>query len=581
MKGYLYSKIFIWHLLLALAIFIPAGGFAETDHEGEGTVQSGGEEAEQQIITLQVPLFSVHFAETPVALVNDTPITLNELADALKSPEEEVHEHTDEELLKEYKDVLQRLIQSRLIVLEARNIGLDETSWFKADLEEFKVKTLLKELISIHLEGLEADPADIKKVYEQISREVQLYTLIFEKGSDAQQFRNEVEEADFDQLAAKYIEQGLAKGEKSEEYVKIKDLLPMVGQQVYSMKTGDVSTVYRAEDGFVLFQLVDARFTEDPPVREEAVRIVMETLRKQKAMEYGNALTEKYVDFNEELYNQIDFNQDLDKLKKDGRVLATVKGDVPRRITVGDFAAKMEEGFFHGADKAQKLEMLNKRKDIVITNMLFRITGEIEARRLGLDETEEYKEKVDSFERSLLFKAFMERVILPEVQLTADEVKAYYDEHLEDYSSPAMLRMKSLVFKNREDAESALDKLRKGADFKWVSANATGFVPPDTEDALPFERNLLSLTALPEGLQEKAEGAKKGDALFYDGPEDDYFYVLYMQEVYPPKPQPYEEAKDEVAKTLFDIKAQQLVDEWVGKLKEVYDTQIYLTGLKS
>jgi len=503
MQNYNRYRVPVWAVLFFLITPLGAGGselLPGAAHEGAGPAFSAPSPAQEKFVSMGIPLFSPHFADTPVALVNDEPITLGELVESL-GPLSEPATIQGEEGTTDYQSVLQRLIRSRLIVQEAMNIGLNDTDSFKSQVENFKIKTLQQELIQNHLQGLEPDPGDVEDVYKQISREVQLYTLAFESGSDAQRFLDELKDGDFDQLAQKYIEEGKVKGEREDQYVKIKDLLPQVGQQVYSMEKGGVSNIFRTAEGFLLFQLVDTRFVKDPPVEKEAVRIVIDTLKKQKAMEYGNSLTEKYVTFDDPLYEQLDFDTSFEELLRDKRVLATVKGEEPITITVGDLTAKIGTNFFHGADKAQKLKIVNDRKDSTISNMLFRHTSELEAHHLGLDQTEEFKRRVTAFERSTLFSAFMDKVILPDVKLTAEEVRSYYDEHIGEYASPAMLRMNSLVFHNQQDAESALDKLQKGADFKWVSANAAGFVPPDTEGLLPFDEKLLSLTSLPEDRQ--------------------------------------------------------------------------------
>lgn len=547
-------------------------------HEAGATAIAATPEQEQ-IASLKVPLLSPQFASTPVALVNDEPVTLGELVYAL-GPRGESDTGLEGEKLSDYQGVLQRIIDSRLIVQEAENIGLNERHGIQTEIKDYKLKTLFQELINNHLEGLEPDPADVQALYQKMSREVQLYTLAFELGPDAQLFLGEVKEGDFDELAKHYTEEGKAKGTREEQYVKIKDLLSSIGEQVYSMDVGSISNVFRTGEGFLLFQLTDSRFVEDEAVKKEAYKIIFDSFRKQKAMEYSNALTEKYITFDEALYDQLDFNEDFEQLKKDKRVLATVKGDEPVTITVADLAAKVDVSFFHGTDKAQHLKLLDKKKDIAITNMLFKITGELEARRLGLDRTDEFVKKVRDFEHSILFREFMNKVVLPDVKLTPEEVRSYYDEHIDEYSSPAMLRMNSLVFSNQQDAERAFDKLQKGADFKWVSANSAGFVPPDTEGLLPFDEKLLSLTSLPEDLQETARGTKKGDSLLYAAPEGGYFYVLYIEDVFLPEPQPYDQARPAVSRTVFDMKGKQLLAEWVAKLKEVYETRVFITNLE-
>lgn len=524
--------------------------------------------------------FPPPFDDTPVALVDDEPITKYDLSVAIAQQEEQISDHPGEQE-KEYLRILDRLITSRLVVREAKNIGLHETMEVTSQIEAYKKKQLQIELISHHLQGLEPDPAEVDELYRKISREVKLYSLIFPVGPEARRFLEEVKDGNFEQVAKRFIGEGKAKEQKDETYVKIKDLEPDVAEEVYSMNVGGLSKIYLIKEGHLLYRLVDARFVEDQPVREEAVGKVLESTRNKKAMEYSFALEDKYVTFDEDLYKQLDFQTDLEKLLQDKRVLAKAKNEKdPFIITVADLAAEMKRSFFHGAEKAAKLNLINERKDTAIANMIFKYTSDLEARHLGLDQTEDFKRKVKDFEISTLFSTFMNKLILPEVKVTEEEVKAYYDEHINEYSSPAMLQMKSLVFSDRQDAETALDKLRKGADYNWVSANAVNLVAPDTDGVLPLDKNLLSLTALPEDLQELTRDAKKGASLLYVPSEPNFYYVLLMENVFPPEPQPYEQARQEVGKKIFTMHSEKLLAEYITKLKEEYPVRILLQNPK-
>jgi hypothetical protein len=535
-----------------------------------------GEESGKSAISFLTPPFD----DTPVALIDDEPITKYDLSVAIAQQEKQVSDDPAAQK-KEYLDILDRLITSRLVVLEAKNIGLHETTEVTSQIDAYKKKQLQAELIGQHLQGLEPDPAEVEEMYRKMSREVKLYSLIFPVGPEARRFLEEVKDGNFDQVAKRYIEEGKAKEQKDETYVKIKDLEPDVAEEAYSMNVGGLSKIYLIKDNHLLYRLVDARFVEDPSVREEAARKVLETTRNKKALEYSFALEDKYVTFDKDLYNQLDFQTDLNQLLQDKRVLAKAKreGD-PFVITVADLAAEMKRSFFHGSEKAAKLNLINERKDSAISNMIFRYTSDLEARHLGLDKTEGFNRKVKDFEISTLFNAFMNKLILPEVKVTEEEVRAYYDEHIDEYSSPAMLQMKSLVFSNRQDAENALDKLRKGADFNWVSANAANLVAPDTAGVLPLDKNLLSLTSLPEDLQELARDVKKGATLLYTPSEPNFSYVLLMDNVFPPEPQPYEEARKEAGKKIYIMKSEKLLAEYITKLKEEYPVKILLQNPK-
>jgi hypothetical protein len=546
-----------------------AGGVADT--AGKATPLPTSED----FIKLGTPFFSPPFDDTPVALIDDDEaVTKHELAKALALQEEQSGDHPGERQ-QEYLRVLNRLINSRLIYWEALNIGLDERADVKSRIEDFKRKQLRHELMSRHLRGLEPNPVEVEKMYRNLSREVELHSLVFPQGPAARMFLDEVKKGDFEQVAKRYIEEGRLTERKNEAYVKIKDLRPEVAKEAYSMEAGGLSKIYRIEEGHLLYRLVDTRFVEDPSAREEASRRVYENARTKKALEYGFALQGKYVEVDEDLYEQLDFDADLAQLQRDKRILAKAKGeDDSFVLTVADLAADVKGTFYHGADKAAKLKMINERKEKAVANRIFTYTSDREARRLGLDQTEDFKRKVEDFERAVMFNTFMNKLVLPEVEVAEKEIRTYYDEHLDEYSSSAMLRIKSMVFHNRQDAELALSRLRKGADFNWISANAVDLVDPDANGILPLDKKLLSLTSLPEDLHELARDVKKGDSLLYAPSEGDFYYVLLMTDVYPPEPRPYEEARQDALKKVYGMKSEKVLDDWIEKLKEVYPVRI-------
>jgi hypothetical protein len=150
---------------------------------------------------------------------------------------------------------------------------------------------------------------------------------------------------------------------------------------------------------------------------------------------------------------------------------------------------------------------------------------------------------------------------------------------MDEFSTPRMLRLNGLAFDALPDAESARDKLRSGADFRWVSANTPGQVDKDAERVLDFNDVLLSVNTFPEGLRQGAEGARRGDLLLYSGPDDNH-YVILVTNVFPPKPHPYEEVRAKIAESIFAEKVKDLVADWGLKLREAYEPTIFLQGVQ-
>jgi hypothetical protein len=70
-------------------------------------------------------------------------------------------------------------------------------------------------------------------------------------------------------------------------------------------------------------------------------------------------------------------------------------------------------------------------------------------------------------------------------------------------------------------------------------------------------------------------GSKPGDLRVYASPEG-YFYALSIQAVIPPKPKPYEEARGEIAKIMFNERLKQAMDGYIAKLRAAAEIKIFL-----
>ena len=561
-----------------------AGDVAAGVHEeGSAEAKSGGE----LLVTLRVPLMSPLFAETPVAVVDEEPFRMSDLTESISS----MHSGRVEGATptrKSYAKLLERMITTKLIVQEARNIGFDEMPEFVSLVEGYSTKFLATRLVMPQLETLEPDEELVDELYREMSRELLLTTLKFRREEDAVAFEKEYgSSSDFEATARRFIGEGRADGEiEDKQYMRLKDLLPEIAKKAYEMDADSVSPIFSIPNGFIVFHLKDARFYEDPAVREEARKKFLEPLKKKAGDDYIDALIAKHSTVDEKLLKEADFDWtetgflwtrkeqpvDFEKLRADQRVVATVHADEPFTITVADLANEVGERHFHGLDKAAKKKKLNEEKRRILRSLLFEKAVIIEAAAQGKDRDPEYLEALAEFTSANLFDTFVKRVIATDVKIEEEEVKRYYREHQGEFSSPAMYRMNGLTFPELDDAEKALVKLRRKADFKWVSANSPGQV--DNKAAF-FDNKLLSLTAMPEDLHRSVEGAREGDSILYSGPEG-HHHVVAITKVYSSQPEPYEAARGKIAKIVFDRKMAELIEDWGGKLREAYDSRIFI-----
>lgn len=539
---------------------------------------------EQFRVTLRVPVMSPLFSQVPIALVNDDPIRMEDLTHSLASVHKEKVDTAKQTGKIDYEKILDRLINVRLVIQEATNIGLNELPEFKSAVDDFSYQALASGLTKELTKDTKTDPEAVEKRYKNIVVEWKIKSLFFEKEEDAKNLADAVKAGkNFDELAEKAVADKKAKGEKEGNFVKPKDLLPVIAAEISTLGTGSVSTLIKVQEGekqgFTILKLEDKRYPENPEAREQAEQSILYEKKSEVAREYKKTLYKKYVTMRERRLDKLNYESpkiNIDELLADTGVLAEIKGEKP--ITVADLTEALNKKHYHGLDKAAESKKVNAEKKPLLFSLIDKQVILKEALERGIDKTEEYQNRLKDFKNSTLFGLFIERVVVPNVNVMESDLKSYFEAHKGEYVYPEMMKLTSLVFGNKHDAESALKMLRKGADIDWVRANATGLVATADDDPLSLNGRVLAMKALPEDMRIALAGAHKGDFKLYVGIESRY-YALAIQEVIPSSQQPYEEVRESISSPVLNSKIGEAVEGWFLKLRAASDVKVYLSDM--
>lgn len=548
----------------------------------ETKTASGGGEIQ---LMLKVPAASPLFARFPIATVNDDVISIDELTKALASSHEGRQAGGAQAGKIDYMNMLDRIINIRLITQEAANIGLDELPDFKPEMEENARKTLAAMVMKDIGKDVKADPLAVEKRFKEMVVEWKIKSVLFNKENDAKAMSDAIKAGkSFDELAKAARDDKKATGAEQGEFFKPKDMNPGVVAVVSTLEVGGVSPVIKLavgkKPGFALLQLEEKRYPENPAARQRAEQAARTDKINETLAEYKKMLYQAQVTINEKLLNKVDYDSpktNVQKLLSDDRVLVEFKDG--NTITVGALTEALQAKFFHGVEQAGKDKLVNKAKrevlDKIIEDQLIRNEG----LRRGIEKSDEYQESIREFKLTSLFGLFIERVVVPDVKVTDDEMRSYYRDHKGEYTDPEMLKMVSLDFGNKRDAEAALERLKKGADLNWVRANAEGLVAPaDDEDGAATGRLILTTKDLPAEMAKAVARAKAGDFRLFAGPGD-RFSVLAIQEVISARQKPYEEVKEQIRKAVSSAALVKAIEGWFHKLRAAADVKVYLSGM--
>ncbi|HEX9051021.1 MAG TPA: peptidylprolyl isomerase [Anaeromyxobacter sp.] len=533
------------------------------------------------LATLRLPLLSDRYGSVPVAEVGDEVVTLRDLGDVLATSHGERKQSKAPAVGKgkDFQELLDRMIDIRLIVLEARDMGLDELPEIQESLATFRSNTLREVLRRRVVAGAKADPAKVEAYYKDSVREYRLLSLLFEKKEDAEALPKLLEGGKkLEDVAKQLLADKKAKGDGVPHDAVAARLLPAIRMAVEKLAPGQLSPPIGTPSGTVVARLDEIRYPESPEKRAEAEEAALRVAEGEIWVQFFRDLAQKNLKRDDKLLKSINFEAKKPgyaALLKDRRVVATIKGDKP--VTVADVALEEAKGFFHGVDKAIEEKKVNEQKWKTFDKVIYQRLLDQEARRRKIADSEDYRREVEQYTRSALFGIFVQRVIVPDVQVDEAEARKYYDAHKADYTAPGFYKLESISFRDAKQAQRAFDGLKGGTDFKWLRNNSDEQITGD-DRALVLEGTTYSVGGLPPDLVRALANASRGDLkLVSSGGQ---FHVVNVLDVIPPETKPYEEAKAEILKKLFDEHMTAAVKDWGAKLRKAHPTRIFVTSIE-
>lgn len=511
-----------------------------------------------------------------VAIVQGEPITAEEfnreVAEMNHDAATKVDAHADLALL-------DRMINVTLIAQEARRMGLDKLPEVRRMVDSYARVSLRDELVERAVKEAKPDPGEVARLYEAAVRRWMITAVLFPGDDQAKALAAELAAGkDFVDVAKKYVADGRVK--KMEERIVLqRDAMdPAIAQAAVGLAPGATSPIVASASGPVIFKVIDVVHADDRAARAKAEETALTNARKRAFEAYDETLKKKYVKRYPDVLKGLDYEAEkpgMAALAKDQRVLAEVKGEKP--VTVAELTADLKFTFFHGPDLAAQTKKLNAKKQEALEGLLHRKVFRKEALRLHIDRSASYVARVKNYENSMLFDKLLHKAVAPDVKITEAEVRGYYDAHVAEYTSPEMIRIRALVFNTRTDAETAIESLRKGADFQWVAEHGEGQVDPNSDGLLSFDGRPIMTTELPADVRKVVAATKAGDIRLYASPDKRY-YALVIDSVLPAHPRPFEDVRDEAQKKVLGAKFQKAVEDYAAKLRSLSEVKVYLKG---
>lgn len=500
-----------------------------------------------------------------VAVVNGEEIFLSELYSAVAEHHRDIKDETTRAQM-DLAGVLERLINAKLILQEATDVGLEKRPEIKEKIKRFEDQLMVKLIKNKQFSGLEPDPSDIDSFYQDEIRHWTFKAISFKDFTQAKAFHEELDgEGDFEAVGEKYVNEGLANWEGEEQEVKEAEIVSELSAGFIGKEVGSVTPIFQAFERFFVFKLTDRDYKENSAALVRATRKALNLKKEEILNEFTDRLIEKYVSVDQKVLATVGKGEFIDAAK-DSRVLAEIIDDDP--ILAADLFLYLQGKSYHGGKPSDHIETLKSDPESVLNDALEKRLLLKEARETGFDRTERYKARVSDFEDSLIFGMYMEEFLVPLAQISPEEIKAAYEKRADEFMMSQVVKVDTLTFADGDNARKALDSLKRGADIHWLEANAQGLKGEGGS------HDDLILDTLPEEVNSLISGLKEGDAGLYKADQETY-KVFVVREFPPREREPFDKVRSKIGTEMFNKRLKQVIEDLADELREISEITIY------
>ncbi len=452
-----------------------------------------------------------------------------------------------------------------LLSEEAKSLGLDqEPSYRKKILIFLKVRSLMQ------LKYEEVD-SKIKIKYEDVWREyinnyvprLKIKALITNDRRDVKLWQREIKnEKDFMEFFDK-----LRKKNKAIDFgwQRPKTIPKYFHKILLSANPREIVGPVEYKSSYYLFFIEDKAGPQKKDFQKLYHTIVREIKRRKTA-----ELTQKLIDRLKKKYKVKIYSKNFEKinLEKLSDNLAKAKIlEINDQVLTGEqfqkFLRKEANLRFH--NKKLSKEDLENLKHRVLNDVIAQTLTTWEALNRHYEKKQPLKEVYEFYCKHRLIRELEEKIIWPQVKITEEDAKHYYEEHKEDFIRPERVEIAVIKTRDPQLARIAYKRLLQGEDFFEVGREIQAYrVRP--------ERYILS-SLVPE-MRKEIRRLRPGEISPIIKLQNKWYCIVKLIRRIPKEPHPFNMVKKSIMKSLAEERFEELKKQYIAKLRSASRIEI-------
>lgn len=402
-----------------------------------------------------------------VAEVGDRTITIQDVRDFLaKLPEHAKGEEAGKVPLRVH---LQTMIDTELLLLEARSQGIERSSPYLTNLIRIRKAKLVGEYERRTIDAtLEDGEVEEYIDREGLARAIRLGEIVVADLETAEKAARQIEAgASFADIASKLSmnEETAAQGGDTGRFATRYDIIPVIAEKLFGLAVGSVSDPVRIGDRYVVFKILDETTAQLNP--RQRMRIAEELKRKKHKIAKAELVAE--------LRDQYRLEPVRDGIAAAVAALRPGAADIghdPSAIVLYQYdGGKITAADLIGAAKSRKGNVLETLRDTeqVISFAEQYIVPDVmiqeAAVRQGIDREEAVVRWLEEQGKQLLVRVLRSKVLKERVTIAEDDLRQYYEANAGRFLHPEQTEVQEILVRTEIEALRLKGMIEDGAAF--------------------------------------------------------------------------------------------------------------------
>jgi len=517
------------------------------------------------ILSLIIALTSCSSRDKTIANVGNSKITLGEFQDAYKPP---MIPGDSASVLAGKQELLDRMVEQKLLVNEAVSRGMDKDPKLAQDLEELKKNILLQELYKDEiLKNAQPSDSDVKKFYDKLGKEAKASHILVKTKEEAKEIAQALKGGgDFAQLAgSKSVDRGSAQRGGDLGWFGW-------GKMV---KPGQTSKPIKTAFGFHIIRLDSLRDAPLQPFEEMKDRI-----KQQLSSTRPRELANKYITKLREGANikiKDDIIQALAAKQTPGQPMPALPQASPEELkktvitynggswTVQNLYDNVNHYMRGALDLNQADRLKEQLEGLIVSDLLL-----ARAKSKGIEQNPKVKAQLSRTRDNMLAESFYREDVSGKVMLTPDQAKKYYQDNKKEFYQPAKALVYIIAVPEKAQAQEIYGLLSKGADFSQLARERSVDPSKASGGALRWvESNDAELPELSRMVFGMALNQPSRPFAYRNN-----FAIIKVTEKTPAKQRTFEESQREIEFKLRQSQEEAILGDLLASLKTKYPVKI-------